>query len=345
MKNIERAIEKEIELMPKVELHVHLEGAITPKTFFQLANKNQVKLPCENLGDWEKYFQFKDFQHFIDVYGLAVSTIKKAEDFSTLIEQFFQYQESNNIIYSEVFLSASFIIQNFRNQEILEAIEFGIKQGESKHKNRIKLIPDISRHLPETQEQVLEFAIEGYKRGVFFGLGLGGMEVNYPPKLFRETFKEAKRNGLKVVAHAGEAAGSESIWGAIEELAVERIGHGIRSLEDDRLIKYLRESQIPIEVSPTSNYRLGIVTKDENHPIREMIESGLLCTINTDDPEMFSTNLSKEYKMLSLQGFSLEKLYQLNKNAIESSFLEVDEKMKLHQVLDKYRNNKNSIKP
>ena len=333
--------EKEIEFMPKVELHVHLEGAISPRTYYSLANKNQIELPCNNLADWEKYFQFKNFQHFIDVYGLAVSTIKKVEDFSLLIEKFFQYQENNNIIYSEVFLSASFIIQNFDNQEILEAIEFGIKQGEKKYSSRIKLIPDISRHLPKTQAKVLELTIEGYKKGLFVGLGLGGMEVNYPPKLFAETFLKAKKSGLRVVAHAGEAVGPESIWGAINELNAERIGHGIRSLDDDKLIRFLAESQIPIEVSPTSNYHLGIVKNAENHPIRKMVDNGLLCTINTDDPEMFSTTLSKEYKMLCLQGFSLEELYQLNKNAIDSSFLENNEKTILHQSLDNYRINKN----
>lgn len=333
--------EKEIEFMPKVELHVHLEGAISPRTYYSLANKNQIKLPCNNLADWEKYFHFKNFQHFIDVYGLAVSTVKKAEDFSLLIEKFFQYQENNNIIYSEAFLSASFIIQNYNNQEILEAIEFGIKQGEKKYSSRIKLIPDISRHLPETQAKVLELAIEGYKKGIFIGLGLGGMEVNYPPRLFVETFSKAKKSGLRVVAHAGEVVGPESIWEAINELYVERIGHGIRSLDDDKLIRFLGESQIPIEVSLTSNYHLGVVKNGDNHPIREMVDNGLLCTINTDDPEMFSTTLSEEYKMLFTQGFSLDELYQLNKNAINSSFLENDGKTILHQSLDNYRINKN----
>lgn len=336
--------EKEIELMPKVELHVHLEGAVTPQTYYQLAVKNKITLPCKDFTEWEKYFKFQNFQHFIDVYGLAVSTIKKAEDFSLLIEKFFHYQENHNIIYSEAFLSASFIIQNFGFEEICEAIEFGIKQGEKKYNSRIKLIPDISRHLPETQEKVLEFAIKGYKKGLFIGLGLGGMEINYPPQLFKETFQKAKNAGLRVVAHAGEAVGPASIWGAINEIFAERIGHGIRSLDDIKLMNYLREHQIPIEVSPTSNYHLGIVNKTNNHPIRKMVENGLLCTINTDDPEMFTTTLSDEYKLLFSQGFSMEELYQLNKNAINSSFLETDEQMLLNQKLDDFITNKSMQK-
>jgi len=330
-------VEAEINAMPKVELHVHLEGAISPGTYFSLAKKNKINLTSDNLDEWIKYFQFKNFKHFIDVYGLAVSTIKKTEDFSLLIENFFQYQEQNNILYSEAFLSASFIIQNFNNHEILDAIEIGITESEAKYSSRVKLIPDISRHLPETQEKVLEFVVEGYKRGLFIGLGLGGMEANYPPNLFIETFLRAKESGLRLVAHAGEAVGPESIWGAISDLNVERVGHGFRILDDENLVRYLREKQIPVEVSPTSNYNLGLIKESEIHPIRKMVDKGLLCTVNTDDPEMFSTNLSREYQLLYSQGFSMKELYQLNKNAINSSFLEVTEKNKLLHTLEKYR--------
>ena len=333
---------QEIRLLPKIELHVHIEGATSPQTYFSLAKKNQVKLPCDNLSDWKRYFDFKDFEHFIDVYGIAVSTIKKAEDFAFIIENFYKHQEQNNILYSEAFLSASFLVDTFGNQEILEAIQFGIRQGEDKYKTKINLIPDISRHFPETQSKVLELAIEGYKKGVFIGLGLGGMEVNFPPNLFTDTFAKAKKTGLRVVAHAGEAVGPESIWGAINDLKVERIGHGIRSIDDKRLIRYLRENKIPIEVSPTSNYHLGVVSRSERHPIREMIDNGLTCTINTDDPAMFSTNISTEFELLYSQGFSIKELYQLNKNAIDSSFIDFDEKLKYHKILDEYKTTYNS---
>ena len=334
------SIEKEkyeIRLMPKIELHVHIEGATSPQTYFSLAEKNQIDLPCDNLIEWKKYFDFTDFSHFIDVYGLAVSTIKKAEDFAFIIENFYEFQAHNNIIYSEAFLSASFLVQTFGNQEILEAIQFGMQQGENKYKTKINLIPDISRHLPETQSKVLELAVEGYKKGIFIGLGLGGMEVNFPTNLFADTFAKAKKTGLRVVAHAGEAVGPESIWGAINDLKVERIGHGIRSIDDKRLIRYLRENKIPIEVSPTSNYHLGVVNSSERHPIREMIDNGLTCTINTDDPAMFSTNISTEFELLYSQGFSIKELYQLNKNAIDSSFIDFDEKLKYHKILDEYK--------
>jgi adenosine deaminase len=336
---------QEIKLMPKIELHVHIEGATSPQTYFSLAEKNQVKLPCDNLSEWERYFDFKNFEHFINVYGMAISTIKKPEDLSLIIENFYKYQEQNNIIYSEAFLSASFLVENFRNQEIIEAIQFGIQQGESKYKTKINLIPDISRHLPESQKKVLKLSIEGYKKGIFIGLGLGGMEINYPTNLFADTFAKAKKVGLRVVAHAGEAVGSESIWGAINDLEVERIGHGIRSIDDEKLIRYLRDNKIPIEVSPTSNYHLGVVNLSEKHPIRKMVDFGLLCTINTDDPAMFSTNLSSEFELLYSQSFMINELYRLNKNAIDSSFLGFDEKLDYHKILNEYKTTYNkSIK-
>lgn len=330
---------QEIRLLPKIELHVHIEGATSPQTYFTLAKKNQVNLPCDTVSEWEKYFDFKDFKHFIDVYGMAVSTIKTAEDFILIIEKFYEYQKQNNIIYSEAFLSASFLVETFRNQEILEAIQYGMQQGESKYGIKINLIPDISRHIPNSQGKVLELAIEGYKKGIFIGLGLGGMEINYPTSLFTHTFAKAKKAGLKVVAHAGEAVGPESIWGAINDLKVDRIGHGIRGIDDEELIRYLSEKRIPTEVSPTSNYHLGVVNLKEKHPIRKMVDNGLLCTINTDDPAMFSTNLLAEFELLYSQGFSLKELYQLNRNAIDASFLSVDEKIKYHKTIAEFITN------
>jgi adenosine deaminase len=333
--NIENE-KQEIELMPKIELHVHIEGATSPQTYFSLARKNQVELPCDKLSEWKKYFNFKDFNHFINVYGIAVSTIKKAEDLILIIENFYKYQKQNNIIYSEAFLSASFLVEIFSNQEILLAIQLGIKHGESKYKTKINIIPDISRHVPNSQSKVLELAIEGYKKGVFIGLGLGGIETNYPTNLFIDTFAKAKKTGLRVVAHAGEAVGPKSIWGAIHDLKIDRIGHGIRSIDDPKLIRHLCENQIPIEISPTSNYNLGVINKQDKHPIRKMVDSGLLCTVNTDDPAMFSTNLSKEFDLLYSQGFTIKELYKLNKNALDSSFLESKEKLKFGKIISEY---------
>jgi len=318
-----------IDEMPKIELHVHVEGATKPEVFYSLAKRNNVKLPVSDLEEWKGYFEFSSFSHFIDVYIKAISVLKKPEDYAFLIESFYKYQSEQNIIYTEAFLSASFLVNQFKQNEILDAIKLGKERGEEKYKVKINFIPDIARNYPDTQNDVLNFVIEGQNRGLFIGLGLGGLENGYPPELFKDVFTEARKNDLHVVAHAGEMAGPKSIWGAINDLKVERIGHGIRCLEDKKLVDYLRETQIPMEVSPTSNYCLNIVKKEEKHPIRQMLDSGIFCTINSDDPAMFSTSLNNEYKLLGDQGFTREELIQLNKNAVKASFLSRSEKVQL----------------
>ncbi len=327
--------------IPKVELHVHIEGAVSPETYYTLAEKNKIKLPFDTLAKWKESFMFKDFSHFINVYETAISCIKTVEDISRIIENFYYHQSKQNIVYSEAFISGSFLIENFKSDEIIEAVQNGMKTGEKKHHVKVNIIPDIARHLPESQEKVFKFVKAGLHRGVFIGLGLGGMEKGYPPHLFKETFIAAKKSGLRLVAHAGETVGAESIKKTINELEVERIGHGIHCVEDEYLMDYLLEKQIPLEISPTSNYHLGVINKKEKHPIRKMFDKGLFCTVNTDDPVMFSTNLAKEYELLSNQGFTNREILQLNKNSIQASFLSKEEKNKLNNLLNNFIKSEN----
>jgi len=308
--------------MPKFELHVHIEGAADADTYFDIARKNGARLPVKSRQEWRRYFEFRNFPHFIEVYTIAVNCMHKTDDYGMLIDNFFKHQAEQNIVYSEAYLSASFIIERFEDEAVLDAIEAAVIKGQEKYGCVVKLIPDIARMVPETQDRVLEFVLKGKRRDLFIGLGLGGLENGFPPGLFIESFEEARRGGLRTVAHAGEAAGPESIWGAIDELKVERIGHGVRCMEDPALVETLRQRQIPLEVCPVSNYCLGIVKQGEMHPIREMLDAGLYCCINSDDPAMFSTNLINEYEMLASLGFSGPELHQLNQNALQASFLD-----------------------
>jgi adenosine deaminase len=168
---------------------------------------------------------------------------------------------------------------------------------------------------------VLDFVLNGHDRGIFIGLGLGGKEVGFAPELFSDVYTDARQQGLHVVAHAGETEGARSIWGAINNLKVERIGHGVRALEDPSLVEYLAQTQIPLEVSPYSNYRLKLIPWDQPHPIRALMDQGVYVTVNSDDPPMFSTDLTSEYLLLARQGFSWDELWKLNLNALEASFL------------------------
>lgn len=326
--------------MPKFELHVHMEGATEAETFFRLAQRNNMPLPIpeQDLASWQKYFEFRDFPHFIEVYVSAVSLLRSAEDYAFLIEEFYRHQAAQNIIYTESFLSATYLVDKFDQDEILEAIARGMEAGKRKYGGEIRFIPDIARQEPESQMAVLELVKKGYDQGLFLGLGLGGLEIGFPPEIFDEVYCEAREYGMKVVAHAGEGVGPESIWGALNTLQAERIGHGVRSIEDEKLLTHLAERQIPIEVSPTSNYCLGIVKPHEQHPIRQMVDAGLNCNINSDDPAMFSTSLTGEYLLLAEQGFSWEELQQLNRNALEAAFMTEGQKRSYRQLLSQHQN-------
>jgi len=325
--------------MPKFELHVHIEGAVEANVYYQIAQKNNIDVGLKTIEEWQKFFQFKNFAHFIDVYIKAVSVLKKPQDYTELIEGFFAYQASQNILYSEAFLSASFLVESFGNSEILDAIEKGLKEGREKHQVEVALIPDIARNIPQSKEAVLELVKEGKERGLFIGIGLGGLENGYPARLFKDIYKKAGEYGLRKVAHAGEAVGAESIVEALDYLQAERIGHGIRCLDDKNLMERLKATKTPLEVCPSSNYRLKLVDDNRVHPIRKLHDLGVFCTVNSDDPVMFSTSLTDEYLLLLNQGFSLDELWQLNLNAIEASFLSKKEKEKWVIEFEEWKKN------
>ncbi|MBN1649730.1 MAG: adenosine deaminase [Bacteroidales bacterium] len=334
--NLPSALVDQVNHMPKIELHVHLEGATQAQVFYNLAQKNKLDFGVKSLEEWQSFFAFKNFGHFLKVYTLAITALKKPEDYTYIITEFYRQQAEQNIVYSEAFISASFIIQKFETPTILDAIEKGIQEGSEKYGVKINFIPDISRELVDTQMAVVDFVIEGYKRGLFIGLGIGGPERGFPPELFIKAFEKGKKAGLHLVAHAGETEGPKSIWGALNALGAERIGHGVRSLEDAKLIDFLTTKQIPLEISPSSNYALGIVKSGEMHPIRKLLDLGLNCTINSDDPAMFSSSLSQEYFLLLKQGFSCSELYQMNLNALAVSFANPSTKLDVQKQLKTY---------
>lgn len=312
--------------MPKVEIHVHLEGATDAATVWELARRNNKTLPAATLEEWQSMYAFRDFNHFIDIYVLATECMQTPDDFTFMVERFFAQLARHNVKYCEAFLSASFMLDKFPQDEIITTLIEGARRGEAKHGIQLRFIPDIARHEPETRHRVLDFILKGHEQGIFIGLGLGGIEVGFPPELFTDVYNEARRQGLHVVAHAGETEGPQSVWGAINDLQVERIGHGVRSVEDRQLVEHLAQTQIPLEVSPCSNYRLKVVPLDQPHPIRTLMDAGVYCTVNSDDPPMFSTDLTGEYLLLARQGFSWDELWQLNLNGLEASFLSNEEK-------------------
>lgn len=328
------ALAQRVRAMPKVEIHIHLEGSMNAATIYEMALRNNIGMPAASLQEWISFYRFRDFDHFIQIYIVAARSLKKPEDYVFMLERFCEQQARQNIVYSEAFLSTSLHLDKMPDEELIQALAEGVRRGRERHGVQVRIIPDIARNFPDTQKRVLEFALKGFERGIFIGLGLGGSEIGYPPGLFVETFAQARKSGLRVVAHAGETGGPEVVRESVALLKAERIGHGIRTLEDAALTRELAVARIPFEVSPTSNYRLKVAAANEPHPIRRMMDAGLMCTVNSDDPPMFGTDLNNEYLTLAAQGFSWDELWRLNLNGLEATFLPREEKKRLHSQWD-----------
>ena len=233
----ERAeLERRFVAMPKAEIHVHLEGATAPDASYAIAQRNHVELPVATLEEWKHYFEFRDFPHFIDVYRKTTDTIRTTDDLALMIAQFYVDQARQNIRYSECFMSMSLHLRRLKPAEILDAMAQGIERGRTVSGTKVRFIADIAREDVELQGDVLDLALWGQKRGLIIGLGLGGLEKEFPPHLFTETYKKAADAGLHVVAHAGEAAGVESIKAAGRRAQ----GHAHRSRDPDRRFARIR---------------------------------------------------------------------------------------------------------
>jgi adenosine deaminase len=319
-------LERRFAAMPKAEIHVHLEGATAPDASYAIARRNKVDLPVASLEEWKRYFEFRNFAHFIDVYRKTTDTIRTTDDLALMVAQFYIDQARQNIRYSECFMSMSLHLRRLSAPEILDALAQGIERGQTVSHSRVQFIADISREDPHTQSAVLDLALHGQRRGLIIGIGLGGLEREFPPQLFKDTYARARDAGLHVVAHAGEAAGWESIHEAVDELQVTRIGHGIRIVDSPEYAAEMRDRKIAFEVCPVSNYAIGATPLDEPHPIRKMLDLGIRCTVNTDDPAMFSTDMAAQYNLLVKQGFTWDECWKLNEQTLDATFLTPAEK-------------------
>lgn len=317
--------------MPKAEIHVHLEGATSAETYFELAQRNGVELAVENLPQWRQFFTYSSFDHFIEVYVASTRCLRSAADYEVLVRRFGAQQAALNVVYTEAFVSCSLLDPAVASRDILDALDRGARAVERDYGVRVAFIADISRELATTQHRVVALAIEGAKRGTFVGLGLGGPEVGFPPELFTQAYERAREAGLHVVAHAGETGGAAGVRGALDFLRVERIGHGVQSVEDPALLERLRQERIALEICPQSNYRLGVVGSGQPHPIRRLVDAGLRCTVNSDDPAMFETDLNREYETLAEQGFTWEELWALNLATLDATFLNDADKRALRE--------------
>jgi len=324
------SIKEFIERMPKVELHVHLEGSVVPETLLKLAQKNNIVLPAKNLDELKEWYTFKDFDHFIEIYSIIASCFRHADDIELIAREFLIGQAKQNILYSEVTFTpySQYAASGLDFHEQMDAVNRARLWAQKELNVDLGIIVDIPRQIPADQgDLVADWVIERYGDGLLIALGLGGPEIGNPPEKFKTAFEKVRAKNIPCILHAGETQGPESIWQAFQFADSLRIGHGVRAIEDQKLVAHLKEKQIPLEVCPTSNICLKVYPSLEEHSLLQLVDAGLCVTINSDDPPMFNTTLTNEFLQLQeLHHWNADFIETLTFNALNASLLSLEQK-------------------
>ena len=318
--------------LPKAELHLHLEGSVAPETLLELRTRHGKQ---STLAETQSIYRYSDFPGFLMAFKTLTEDLQTPGDYELITYRLIEQLKSQNVLHAEIYVSVGVCL--WRKQDfhaIFEGLERGREQGKRDFGVSLFWIFDAVRQFgADAAQQVFELAARYRDRSVI-GIGIGGDEKKAPPEMFREQYAYAAAHGLRLTAHAGEYAGPESIWGALN-LGAERIGHGLTAYQDPELVEELSTRQIPIEICITSNLRTGCCAKISEHPVRRYFDQGLMITLNSDDPAMFGSTLNQEYELAQTQfGFTDEHLRELARNSFEASFLPADKKVAFLDLLD-----------
>lgn len=321
-----------IRQLPKADLHLHLEGAVDPATLVELRERHGEK---PTLSETESLYNYTDFQSFLMAFKEVSVHLRGPDDYEFVAYQLMRRLKDENVLHAEVYVSVGVCL--YRKQDfaaIFEGLERGRARGMRDFDVSLLWIFDATRHFGvEAAQQVFELAVR-YKDRNVIGVGIGGDEVKAPPELFRGVYGYAEANDLRLTAHAGETAGPESIWGALN-LHAERIGHGLTAAQDADLVEELAYRQIPVEICVTSNLQTGVCKTLAEHPVKNYFDQGIMVILNTDDPALFQTSLCREYQLVQENfGFTDEHLRELARNSFEASFLAPQKKLELLSLFD-----------
>jgi adenosine deaminase len=326
-----------IEGLPKVELHLHIEGSLEPELMFALAQRNNVGIPFKSVEEVRKAYDFSNLQDFLDIYYQGMNVLQTEQDFYDLTHAYLTRIAAQNVMHAEIFFDPQgHTARQIPFETVVNGITRALADGEEKLGVSSRLIMCFLRHLPESDAlATLEQALP-YKDKII-GVGLDSSEVGHPPSKFARVFDKARQAGFLIVAHAGEEGPPGYVWEALDRLGVDRIDHGNRSLEDDALVARLAQEAMPLTVCPLSNLKLCVVDDLRRHPLKKMLALGLNATVNSDDPAYFGGYMNENYKAVT-HALGLEKpdLLKLAKNSIDASFLNKDEKEALHARLEAY---------
>jgi adenine deaminase len=313
--------------LPKAELHLHIEGTLEPELMFELGRRNSVSLPYASIDDVRRAFVFSDLQSFLDLYYTGCAVLLKEQDFYDLTWAYLRRAASQDVRHAEIFFDPqTHTERGVAFDTVISGIHRALEVGRDRLGISSGLILCFLRHLSEAAAlRTLEEALP-YRRWLL-GAGLDSSEVGHPPSKFRAVYERARDAGLRLVAHAGEEGPPEYVWEALDQLKVERIDHGVRCLEDDRLVARLVEEQIALTVCPLSNVKLRLFPDLEHHNLKRLLERGLLVTVNSDDPAYFGGYIAENYAATAAAvGLSAEDLVSLARNSFNASFLTQEQK-------------------
>jgi adenosine deaminase len=315
--------------LPKADIHLHLEGAIRPATAVDLARQNGVDFPFADAEALDAALHYDSFLRFLEMFQVVNSCLTKPADFERISRELVLDLAADNVRYAEVRYSPMHPMRRgLAFDDVTAAVIEGLRQGSSDTGLKLALICGLTRQWDACLE-CAGLAAKWAGRGVD-AIDLGGDEAGFPAEGFVEVYRLARDSGLGITAHAGEAAGPESVWAAVKLLGVKRIGHGIRAIEDADLVRFLRDEGTTLEVCPTSNVKTGVVASYAEHPLRRLHEAGVRVTLNSDDPAMFQSCIGCEYEVAERElGFSPAELRQLTRNAVEAGFCQPEVKKQL----------------
>jgi aminodeoxyfutalosine deaminase len=319
---------------PKIELHVHLEATVRPERLLEIAQRNGFELPAETPEGIRDLYRFRDFDHFIQVWILTTNALRTADDFRQVVVDYAGEAARHGAVYLEGIFSP--IERTWRGvswDELFSGYCDGAQDAFETHGVEVRLTPDITRGAPVENGFELVRQARKYKDRGVVGIGLGGEEALYPPEKFTEVFELVRDEGFASVPHAGEVVGAASVRGAVDALHADRIRHGIRALEDPALVEELAERRIVLDVTPVSNLRTGVVGSLAEHPLPDLLAAGIPCTVSTDDPEMFDTDLTREYEAAVSLGADPKALYEA---AVEGALCGEATRARLREIGEGY---------
>ncbi|MGB6329520.1 MAG: adenosine deaminase [Halarcobacter sp.] len=325
-----------IKRLPKAELHLHIEGSFEPELMFKLAQKNKIEIPYKTVEELKKAYNFSNLQSFLDIYYAGAKVLRTEEDFYLLTQAYILKCVENNIIHTEIFFDPqSHTSRGIEFKTVLSGIKKGLDEAKEKYGISSNIIMCFLRHL--SQEDAFETLKQSlpYKDSII-GVGLDSSELGNPPSKFEEVFKEAKKEGFKLVAHAGEEADVSYLFEALDLLDIQRIDHGVQAINSKELMQRLKEEQIPLTLCPNSNIELKVFKNYKEHNLKKLLDYGLNVCINSDDPAYFKGYLNQNFiNVFENLDLSKEDIIKLVKNSFNSSFISDKLKEKYIKEVDK----------